>query len=138
MWSRFRCCKWGAQGPIANSPVSAAIRSEEEKQGLEKRAKTQSKPTDPPTFVQVELLLGHVLLQVGDDFVHVLRVLHYAAQLLLVKVGSDLLAQQDLADDVAQVGGSSSVLCGPNKGFVDQSLPSLMLTHRSSWTCPWG
>lgn len=56
-------------------------------------------------------MLRQVLLYVGDDPRDLLRVLGDAAELLLVEVGRDLLAQQDLTDNVAEVRGAGAVLC---------------------------
>jgi hypothetical protein len=61
---------------------------------------------------RVVLLLWHELLHVLDHPAHILRVLGDGAQFLLSEVRRYLLAQQDLADDVPQVGRTRSVLCG--------------------------
>lgn len=60
----------------------------------------------------VVLLLRHELLHVLYHPAHVLRVLGDGAEFLLPEIGSDLLAQQDLTDHVAQVGWARPVLCG--------------------------
>jgi len=59
----------------------------------------------------VVLLLWHELLHVLYHPAHILRVLGDGVQLLLPEVRCYLLAEQDLADDVAQVGRTRSVLC---------------------------
>lgn len=60
-------------------------------------------------LTQVGLLLGHKLLQVLQYLGDHLRVLRDAAQLLLVEVGRDLLAQQYLAYHIAQVRRAGAV-----------------------------
>ena len=59
----------------------------------------------------VVLLLRHELLHVLYYPAHILRVLGDGVQFLLPEVRCYLLAEQDLADDVAQVGWTRSVLC---------------------------
>lgn len=47
-------------------------------------------------------------LQLFQQLGQLLGVLDYAAQLLLLEVGINLLAQQNLTNDIAQIGGSSA------------------------------
>lgn len=51
---------------------------------------------------------GQVRLQLFQKLSQLLRVLHDAAQLLLLEIGINLLAQQNLTNDIAQIGGSSA------------------------------
>jgi hypothetical protein len=55
------------------------------------------------------LLLRKELLHLVNYPVELLRVLGYAVDLLLVEVGGDGLAEQDLRDDVAKIRRTGSV-----------------------------
>lgn len=57
------------------------------------------------------LWTGQVGLQLVEQLVQFLGILADAAQLLLLEVRIDLLAQQDLADDVAQIRGRRASGC---------------------------
>lgn len=47
-------------------------------------------------------------LQLLQKLLQLLRVFDDAAQFLLLEIGIDLLTKQDLANDIAQIGGGSS------------------------------
>lgn len=64
-------------------------------------------------MVQV-FMLGQQFLDISHYPVNFLCVLDDAAQLLLVEVGSDLLAEQDLADHVTEVRRSGTVFWKQN------------------------
>lgn len=71
----------------------------------------QLKFGDNRRYTCVVLLLWHELLHVLYHPAHILRVLGDGVQFLLPEVWCYLLAEQDLAYDVAQVGRTRSVLC---------------------------
>lgn len=79
------------------------------KRGYEGDEAGEGETEEEPTCVV--LLLWHELLHVLYHPAHILRVLGDGTQFLLSEVRCDLLAQQDLADHVAEVRRARSVLC---------------------------
>lgn len=117
---RRRCCLYQAGGELRKARFTSAAAAAVE------RVKLVIEPYSVQftlhlltavrqLLVQVRLVgclgTGQMRLQLIEQFVQLLSILGDAAQLLLLKVRIDLLAQQYLTDDVAQIRGCRASGC---------------------------
>lgn len=70
------------------------------------------------SIVGIVVGVGKMRLKLVQEFIQLLCILADAAQLLLLKIGTDLLAQQYLTKHIAQIRGCSASRCcgGGGKG----------------------
>lgn len=85
---------------------------------------------------RVSLGLGHKFLQLRYQLAYLVRVLSDAAELLLVEVRSNLFAQEDLRDHIADIRGTSAVLCNAITITVSLDLGVIQSRQRLSSVFP--
>lgn len=124
--------------PFAKSRPTVTV-EENQARGIGKRGKRRAQGSRAEyerryrrNCTRVSLGLRHEFLQLGYQLADLLRVLSDAAELLLVEVRSNLFAQEDLRDHIADVRGSGAALCNAITKLRRLDLPRRSLDYTSS------